>query len=604
MQLIMAGAILLALAILILKPIPLEIAPGFATLSIQNIEFQSSNPDFNGPAYLITAVVSGSGEKFYAKITPDLVKSFTGEQTISGDVEIYIDLVEQKCKYPVNVTNEYVRRLTIAKGNYERRFGLLWSVSPNIYWVPIYHYGCCLSSCSSRMDGWDAVGVHADNIKQVARVSSAALYDYKVKVTINYSDGTVEEYITPQQTSVLLDDVGRVKWIGSMVGTQSCPTPATDTIILRDVKTGEYTPHSLQAYIQYASEDSMLKLNLDSAKGPRYYECPRYYYPQAKEGFTEVVTRYNQIVDYLLSSKPPVSPLGEIENIESNLLYVIRPTQPAIFPTIQIVLNAEKVGVIIPQGQPVITEIPQIPIFEGGLYKYPIKIKNLGEEESVFNVKLECPTPVTFRATPVGIGPGEEKTVYLEVSSSQALEEVCTVTAYDINNPELSDVKQFVLKIELQPCPFECCANVSYQPKPCPPYRSKIVKYAEYDPAYYNITGTEEEIVEACKQLDSGCWVLKEKEVIVELYCAGTTCEEGDIIEERELIEATESEPTLAEKETVIVQTVDLTETKEEIPETKEVKTEYKSPVLLIAAGILVGASFVFLIIKKLRLIR
>lgn len=429
--------VLIAGIISIIPGAPLS---GGAFLSIDKILIQSSNEQLGGKkAVVIQVVANRQAQHAVGEITPDDVETFTGQRS-SEPFTLSVDLLSQECNYVVQETDE-----------------ILYSV--NLY-CPSTQGPC--PTCTANQVGstrilrdWgeEICVIYKEPKWRVAKPSTITLYDYIVDVVITKESGeSIKGTLTPNDISAALGDVGSVRWVGSFTGSQSCPVPSVDTVFIRPISAEhEYKAVSLSEY-------NTLKFVF--ANG--FWNTP-----------LNEWDKWNSQLDAFVS-KPPYSSgdiMCEFDTTLAEPTYSCEPSQPAIFPTLQVILLADWIGLGVPNGMPQIISIGQPEVVEANLTRYPIEVKNIGDSDDTFTLTLMCQTPVVLRAPQEFIPQGETKTMNLEIEGLES-SQTCSLTAKSINNPNNLDTQEFILEIVLRNCPseFACCELGSgYKPKACEP---------------------------------------------------------------------------------------------------------------------------------------
>ena len=75
---------------------------GFLTLSLDKVEFRSSDPRLNDEVFVITILQGGTGQRLEGtiEVTPDVIESFTGKKV---EKKLVFDVKdgEQYCEYEI-----------------------------------------------------------------------------------------------------------------------------------------------------------------------------------------------------------------------------------------------------------------------------------------------------------------------------------------------------------------------------------------------------------------------------------------------------------------------------------------------------------------------
>ena len=461
---------------------------GFSTISVDTVDFTSNDPSLNGPAYLLTTSVDGGAE--YATGT----YSNLGELKFQEPFTITMNMTKNDCSYGIVDMGEVLYAPSVKVASYCPYNG----APPSSY----TSFTCASQGgmpammreyTSSQFDcGYDGQYRSATKMKicwyympyyRVGNVDTAAVYDWNLIVGIERSGEVDSTTINPMQTSSLLGDIGRVKTIGSLVGSQTCPAAAANTVTVRNASanTTKYILANYMTYSIYRNQQLQVPAFPVSCDPIWSYQNPdgTWRADPRVSGYSCITTLSSQATQMINTLKTmnvtSSSVICESQTIVndtsvSDARYVCTPSQAVVYPVTQVILKADWLGVGVNVGTPEIVEISGTPVFEVDTTFYPMKIKNLADVPATFDVKVECGTEITLgRAVRASYEPGETKTVNLELQGVSGTY-TCDVTAYDVNNPSMEDTVQYTFTIMKQPCPFACClSDSSYMERSCAP---------------------------------------------------------------------------------------------------------------------------------------
>lgn len=416
---------------------------GATTLAVSEVSLSTNNQELGADAILATFAVNQGAEGGIAYSND--VNELAGVK--SEPYSIHLDLVEQSCNYKIVNTSEEVIYVSgmlpgmdsfvnsqLPQGTSAEPFDARICPGYNKYW-------------KRSGNRWATLCINKNPAYKAAQIDESVIdLNYKVRISIEKDGETIEGFIDPKTSVVDLKDsqgnfIARAKWAGNLLGTQMCG-PQISAGFMRSINENTYKLVNKFTLLSAQSQSQTF-----SPGGLGSYD-----------GAISQGNALNSIVNSLWNSGTG----------EYTVNYKVEPTQQIVIPIVQMLIKADEFAVFVPSSQPKILNVQVDPIIEGVKTLYPVQIQNQGNETDSFEVRVECPTPVTVAANRISLNPGEVGTVDLEVVGMKSTQ-TCIVSVNSLNDPDLRDEIQATFKIVLPECPFDCCEGLAtYRDKACP----------------------------------------------------------------------------------------------------------------------------------------
>lgn len=285
-----------------------------------------------------------------------------------------------------------------------------------------------------------------------------------VKVKIGNGEEKVIELSTIKREAEI--DGITVKIIGSLMGSQSCPNAGSEVIAYKKSNEDIFT---LKDKIVYRQMDSMKKntpANMVWSSG------------------------YNSYYNAFINSKSYLSDYCEIKETDLQGTFVeCTPNYPVAIPMLQIIIDGDKVGMVIPDGEPKILSIEgNTPKETADITPIKVKFQNVGTTVDSFDVALICDTDVNPASKRYTLEKNEIKDVQIEYSGSGIIEE-CILSINSVNKPNNKDEEE--VKVIIYPM----CS------KPQPSVNHKKVQ-TEYGCFWLCKNGYQLDVDNRCQPID------------------------------------------------------------------------------------------------------
>lgn len=409
------------LFVFVFKPVSFSSLIGFSTLSLtQGTNYISSDQFYNGPSYSLVLAVDGSSGSAIGTITPDMVAEFTGNQKPSGPFDIKVEMLNQSCVNTMLNNSQLVYSYDIiqysvspgsdgpsggcgAYGAYQLGQP---TTSGSVYGITKYY------TCAKRkIDG------------ELFVLDTATHYDSKIKVTLITQNGSNEIYLGSVNQNAEIPNVLRANIIGALQGSQSCPTPAVDTIIYRP----------------YGSTDLQLK--------NKAFYSSIYAESQSQASSIEQANQFNNDLNSLKNSNAPSSSYCDLVNANPiTTQYKCTPISPVAIPIIKLIVKASELGIVVPTGMPKIEsyEVPTFTAANTGFIN--VKVKNIANQADSFDVSIAGKNQVNIQSTRIALGANEETIAKVPIQGSGIIGNY-TILVVSVNNPNNQDSMQIKLMI-------------------------------------------------------------------------------------------------------------------------------------------------------------
>lgn len=429
----LVGVVAVALLVLAVtfSGIPFSIY-GFRTLSISNINYISNDPNIGGKAWTMTVVQDGSGE--YAVGYKDAEDIKTADWQAEGDVKIEMNVNKETCEY--SISQQTARKLY--RLSYYEDY---WAIDPfQIAWgnfvTNCYAKSNIFASAIPRGSAFNPGGLCIYATQEDAVIGSLSTVSERFESTISVtSEG--KTYSLPinnkNQRSASYSDKLYAYWAGNLVSGDQCPIPSGQNIEAiyksakwRLVDSSKYTDWK----VAYNNVVSCINVEGQTA--------------------SFCVGKVNTLLDSYLAIKSFVSNGGASAQTSGTLdagKVTINMAKQIQYPVITISIDADWIGAIAivkPVGKPQIVSL-QCQDFETGANgNIKATIKNIGNAQGSFDISASCNPPISSNVIEsISLSPNEQGSRFIGITgtSEDSDTSVCTVKAYDRNNPSIFDTK-------------------------------------------------------------------------------------------------------------------------------------------------------------------
>jgi len=328
-----------------------------------------------------------------------------------------------------------------------------------IYTGEHYNLLCCFNSgmvTGVAVDNGDwnvqSMGIVPDY--QVQEIQTTPMTSYKGKVVVTFADGTKYEAVIDEKTKIAeLGELGNVKWVGNLIGTQFCPQPAINTGLLKDLSTGEYKAVSSGAGSNYQSYlDTLNELTRTDADHFTFTLVS----PTSVTAIDPAVggdiiyTSYTKL-NSLFGDLDNENKLSDCKFSTLNNRYECVTQTPVVLPLLKLTIKSSEVGIFIPDGKPEIVAFSttsnkattpdyfeKIVLNPSELTKLYVGIKNIGSEDDSFDVSIDCPFPVSQQSDRIVVASGLVDVAELLVSGDGLIQS-CNIRANSVSYPDNRD---------------------------------------------------------------------------------------------------------------------------------------------------------------------
>jgi hypothetical protein len=287
------------------------------------------------------------------------------------------------------------------------------------------------------------------------KISSTATPTFVAEITLTNSNGSkATTTLTEKQTVQFISDIGKAKFVGSLIGQEMCGNPSTDYKIVKDLQLGTYKEVRRENYDAYQADLRKLQ-NFDN----NYYAVTGTDPGLGADVLWSLMSGLNN-EERLMATQKLATKCKIVNN-----LYVCTPTKDLIYPQLQLTIKSSWLGVIIPQGMPSIKNIVAPNEILNGMPNYlKVTITNTGNEIDSFDVALNCDKPVSLGSVRTSINKGESNDVFLNFVGDTG-NYVCSVDTYSVNAPNNKDSKKVLFTITARDTPKpQTCEKIPNQP--------------------------------------------------------------------------------------------------------------------------------------------
>ncbi len=376
---------------------------GANTLSLTQATLQSSNPQLNGQAWMLTFATGGLGQSYYGSFSPSTVDAATTDSSkTTKTFSIEVDSADNECVYPIQSTGTVL--VPIYDLNYKEWSCVLTpsesDAKSKTGFSGIKYYG---------RSGFVCYAVGYNTVNNVGSFGSPDV-GAEYTITINTPDTSVSKTIKTlsSSTSGSIGDIAYASWIGNFQTGKACPS--TSDVRPANVN-GQWKIINKQSYDSYVSlYNQALSSGSSKADVQNWYSKVKAQADQAKISRSLAVTE------------------GTI-TLDSAVMTYTSP-KPLAFPLTTLYIKASAIGVYTPAPNIEINSASSS-CFQTGLQgAITVSLTNTGEKGNV-NVYATCNSPFqATRNTQISLDKGQTKTVTLELSANAAQETTGSCTVY------------------------------------------------------------------------------------------------------------------------------------------------------------------------------
>ena len=304
-------------------------------------------------------------------------------------------------------------------------------------------------------DHWEVTHIGGAPFMEGYKIGNIASPSFVVEIELEnaYGDKKVTT-LTEKQTSAFIEDIGKAKFVGSLVAQEFCGQPAIDYNIIKDLQTGEFKEVKKSNYDNYQTTLRELQ-NFDN----NYYTVQSQDPGIGKDVLNDKMSTLN--AELRLMSAQQLNTNCEL----NGMIYSCEPEKDLIYPEIQLIIKSDWIGVIIPDGEPEIVSV-NIPtnLIDGEASNLAVKIKNVGDNLDSFDTALICDKKISLGSLRTSLNKDESKEIFINFLGQEGLYN-CEVVMTSVNNPTNIDTESLKLDIAPRTTPLpQICQNIPDQP--------------------------------------------------------------------------------------------------------------------------------------------
>jgi hypothetical protein len=306
-------------------------------------------------------------------------------------------------------------------------------------------------------DHWQVTHIGGMPMFEGYRIGSTPSVSFTVEVIVENSKGEkVTTILSEKQTSAFLQDMGKAKFVGSLVAQEYCGQPAIEKNILKDLSTNKFKAVDRRDYEKYQDDlDTLVAFNNN------YYSSNNVDPGLGFDVGTSLMSSLNTKMNSLMTQN-----IKDNCVVENNI-YRCTPVKDLIYPELQLTLKSSWIGIIIPEGTPEIRDVELPKEILNGIPSFMIvDLENVGNELDSFDIALTCDKPISLGSLRVAVNPGEVQRVFINFVGDTG-DYLCNIKASSVNNPTKTDLEtiSFVINARETPTVEQCTlAQLGNQP--------------------------------------------------------------------------------------------------------------------------------------------
>ena len=472
-----------------------------AVLYINPVDLVDYDTKLRTKVWWLTVVQNGMSDYVVGEISADQIKDKDTGSTASRDLEIRMKVDQETCSY------------TIALGEPIYRWD--WEKISLNFWKGECNIDTAKKKCADlggtyvAQKGCNAWCFIRSKVGYFGDISTPSLI---FKSTITIKAGTEKYSATVSrldQTEVNFpNDIAYARWTGSLTSGDECPKAKEEDVgavwLYKDYK-WHFIDYS--DYLTYKSKNDNIVSCINGVDSDSEAEL--------------CVNEVNSALDTALLPKQFKSKggsLAEVYGTISSGKVIINLNKLIQYPTINMYVRANWLGVVMPAGMPKIISVYSSPFDprEGNGY-ITVKVQNVGKYEGSFAVTAQCDYPFSIKSTEYTptLKPYDVATVNLVLTAPVSTEEQsgrCKVIVYDRAKTINRDEEFVDVKTKAIP---KGCEDYGYKsfPPTCPSgYEPKMIKINGlvcYTGECIKTTVPVPPPEEECKWWDIGCHISK-----------------------------------------------------------------------------------------------
>lgn len=398
----------------------LNLAGGFATLSVSDVNYDSNDPSIGGRAWLITVSQNAQGQSITGTIAKSQLVDNQDNVEAQNDVNININLDEMSSSYPIQSTSENI--YSVEYKDINRAFDSCGSDYPHFEDYGLYGRYCYKYTKTAN---YGLVGTPSTNFKSTIQISS---------------DGKTETATIDSLTSttVNLGQGGSASWVGSLTTGEQAPIASDQRI------SAAYTS-------SWKTIDTMKYESYKTYAESGFLTCLR-----ATDNKITCFNNFNTYSDQALEGKALTSQGGSQATVygsQSSGQVKLELEKAIQFPVITLRLRADWIGTVSinnPVGVPKIESVSSEEFQTGSNGFITVNSKNIGDAAGSFAISVNCGSSFSVQGTTVNVRtlqPQETATSFVTISAdvNSKTSETCIVKLYDRNNPSKSDERTLIV---------------------------------------------------------------------------------------------------------------------------------------------------------------
>ena len=477
---------------------------------------------------VLNLIASGSGTYYTGTFSPADIEALVGVRP-TGEYRLDVEVVENTCEYAISEEGTDYYTWNKVLSNFVVLTGSAMDNHPSVG-------ESCTPASATQTGGivtqstpftqswryWCYAYARGEKVGTSYNIDPTTTYYNKIKVTLTTGGNEYTVILDPNNLEGEAEGIFKTKFLGSLMGQQSCPSMASNYVVWRKPNTAELelknkftveNARSICTYMDYYSAPSCTGAvsAIDSDSAARMLSC--------------------EVIDW--------------EGEGTTAKIKCEPYSPPALPVLQVTLpaSASLDEIVEPEGDPEILGVVSGPAEAADFASVLVSVRNNGESAS-FDVALDCGrlSPTSKR---VYLLSGEEQVVSIPYTGAGVIQE-CTVEMRDVNHPSTEVTK--TAKIDITPfCDRDAPSGnheLAYTTEygcvwVCPNQHSENIfegdcapiNYLEKEGATYNTTHTSwnciKEVAGECKEweevtteLTKNDWV----ETYVELHEGEAHC--------------------------------------------------------------------------------
>lgn len=428
-----------------------EVMPqNFVFVSVDRVDFISNDPEIDGDAWLVEAVLDGSGQYLIGNtIDKERISDSATKEKAKYDLKITGKLDRLDCEYDIRETEEGIIKADHwEKGNvWFLGWGSLKEQCISGRYVGEVRDNGALFFIKESFGGLRGTVscITFDAVARRGRIGTPRTI-FDAEITVSNGKGVGKARVNNVNTSssnlyVGSEKIGNVKWAGNLVTGSQCPVASDQELqAMHSTAFGGWVITDGEKYDRAWSTaplllDNCMKSWTQGSGSPS--SCVSTF-----NGFANDALAEKEFTYYNANSNIKESTTRGTGSVTTGKI-LLSPPEILQRPSFIFRIKANWLGVFVPVGIPKIVSVSSLEANDTTTGFIQVDVENVGSEKATFEISASCTEGFSPARSQFiyNLEPDDVGSVFLpvQVFCERSKSGTCTITAKDINNPDKKD---------------------------------------------------------------------------------------------------------------------------------------------------------------------